>query len=148
MIEGVVTKQLTRHHDERGYFQEIIRKTDPFFDEFGQWSMSVMYTDVIKAWHCHNIQADYWFVPVGVIKAALYDDRANSSTYKEVNEFILKDDSGVLYIPPGVAHGCKVLQSPATLMYITSEVYNPDDERRIRHDALAGYNWLERTEIK
>ena len=31
MIEGVVTKDLVTHSDERGYFREIIRVTDDFF---------------------------------------------------------------------------------------------------------------------
>ena len=58
----------------------------------------------------------------------------------------LPDDPFILKIPPGVAHGCKVLQGPATLSYITSKTYNPDDEGRIPHDAL-GYNW-HKVEIK
>ena len=32
-IEGVVVKTLVTHADERGFFREVIRKTDPFFAE-------------------------------------------------------------------------------------------------------------------
>ena len=43
MISGVVSKNLTTHSDERGYFREIIRVTDDFFAEgFGQFSHSMV----------------------------------------------------------------------------------------------------------
>lgn len=165
MIKGVVTKRLTRHHDERGYFQENIRATDPFFEEgFGQWAGSKMYQDVVKAWHIHLYQSDFWYCEYGVIKAVLCDLRGFARNViskatdwqhlkhlplnNTVAEYILglPDDPYILKIPPGVAHGCKVLQGPAKLSYITSEVYNPDDEGRIPHDAL-GYDWLKEAEI-
>lgn len=150
MIEGVQLKELKTYRDERGYFREIIRVTDDFFVEgFGQWSMSLMVQDTIKAWHIHQIQTDFWVVPQGIVKAALYDNRPGSPTYEKIQEFILGDHQTpvVLKIPPGVAHGCKVLQGPAMLMYITSKVYNPDDEGRIPYNAL-GYDWLKGAEIK
>ena len=50
-IEGVEVKELLTHADERGFFREIIRETDPFFGHFGQWSHSLMYAGSAKAWH-------------------------------------------------------------------------------------------------
>lgn len=39
MIKGVELKSLTTHPDDRGFFREIIRNTDPFFASgFGQWA--------------------------------------------------------------------------------------------------------------
>jgi dTDP-4-dehydrorhamnose 3,5-epimerase len=148
MIEGVILKPLITHSDERGYFRELIRVTDEFFTEgFGQWSESLMYQDVIKAWHIHAFQVDWWRVVFGTIKVVLCDRRSDCSTYNEIAEFILDNQVGILRIPPGVAHGCKVLQGPAMLMYITSKVYNPEDEGRIAYDAL-DYDWLRGPEIK
>ena len=67
MIEGVIFKDLVTHTDERGFFREIIRVTDGFFSEgFGQWSHSLMYTGVAKAWHIHQKQVDWWYVAGGV----------------------------------------------------------------------------------
>jgi len=161
VIKGVELKQLTRHYDERGYFQEIIRSTDDFFVGFGQWSVSSMYQGVIKGFHCHSIQYDYWICSLGVIKAVLVDlrneygsitlpsSKPNSPQKRyDATEFLLGDNqpAQVLRIPPGVAHGLKVLQGPAHLMYITSHVYNPEDEGRIPYDAL-GYDW-HKVEIK
>lgn len=145
MISGVQLKRLIKHADERGYFMELIRARDPFFDGFGQWSETIAYQGVIKAWHIHQQQTDYWRVPFGVIKAVLCDRRGDSGTYNQISEYILGDcqEAVILKIPPGVAHGYKVLQGPAILIYITNQIYNPDDEGRISYDdAAIGYDWL------
>lgn len=152
MINGVIVKKLVTHTDERGYFRELIRVTDDFFTEgFGQWSISQMYPGVIKAWHIHKKQVDWWYVHNGVLKVALYDTRKDSPTYKEIIELLMGDNqpAQILRIPPGVAHGCKCISGPANLFYITSNVYNPADEGRIPHDdPEIGYDWLKGPVIK
>jgi dTDP-4-dehydrorhamnose 3,5-epimerase len=146
MIDGVEIKNLTTHSDERGFFREIVRVTDPFFAEgFGQFSHSLMYQGVTKAWHIHRKQVDWWYVASGVLKVVLCDRRPDSPTAGETMELMLGENqqSRVLRIPPGVAHGCNCRSGPAQLFYITSNVYDPDDEGRIPHDdAELGYDWL------
>jgi dTDP-4-dehydrorhamnose 3,5-epimerase len=152
MIEGVFLKDLVTYADERGFFREIIRVTDDFFSEgFGQWSHSLMYQGVIKAWHIHQVQIDWWYVGSGVLKVALHDTRADSSTFRETMEIFMGDNQTVrvLRIPPGVAHGCKCLSGPANLFYVTSAVYEPSDEGRIPYnDPVIGYDWLKGPDIK
>ena len=152
MIEGTVLEDLVTHTDERGFFREIIRVTDEFFAEgFGQWSHSLMYPGVIKAWHIHKKQIDWWYVCNGLLKVALHDTRPDSPSYRETMEFLMGDDqpARLLRIPPGVAHGCKCLSGPANLFYVTSSVYDPDDEGRIAHDdPEIGYDWLKGPAIK
>ena len=147
MINGVMIKKLTRHPDERGYFEEIIRVTDDFFKEgFGQLSHSYMVAGVVKAWHLHTTQIDWWFCVTGKIKAALYDKRDGSPTKGETNEFMLGDtpDNIVLNIPAGVAHGMKVLEGPCHFVYATSSIYNPQEEGRISYeDRGIGYDWVQ-----
>ncbi len=145
MIDGVALRNLKTHRDERGFFREIIRVTDDFFEEgFGQWSHSLMHPGVIKAWHIHNKQTDWWYVCSGVLKVVLYDKRPDSSTYRQSMEIMLGDshEASVLKIPTGVAHGCKCISGPANLLYVTSRTYNPEDEGRIPHDdSEIGYDW-------
>jgi dTDP-4-dehydrorhamnose 3,5-epimerase len=152
MINGVVFKELITHADERGFFRELIRATDDFFAAgFGQWSHSLMYTGVAKAWHIHKRQTDWWYVAGGLLKAALYDARPASPTYKVTMDFLMGDNQAavIVRIPPGVAHGCKCLQGPCNLFYITSHCYDPADEGRIRHDdPEIGYDWTRGPEIK
>lgn len=147
MIDGVQTKQLIRHPDERGFFEELIRVSDPIFAEgFGQLSRSSMITGVVKAWHLHKKQIDWWFVVKGTIKAALYDIRAESQTHKELNEFTLGEEGQdmILKIPAGVAHGLKVIKGPVELVYVTSGIYSKDEEGRIPYDdPQIGYDWVQ-----
>ncbi len=155
MIDGVELIKLTTHTDERGFFREVLRSTDEGFT-FGQWSHSSMYSGCIKAFHIHQIQTDWWYVPIGVIKAVLckveteskfgkfkdFREAVRAGYHSDCVEYLLGDNqpAQVLRIPPGVAHGLKVLQGPAHLFYVTSHVYNLDDEGRIPFDAL-GYDW-------
>ena len=152
MIHDVVIKELTTYPDERGFFREIIRVTDSFFKEgFGQFSHSMMYPGVAKAWHIHKTQVDWWYVAIGNIKVVLHDKRPHSPTYGQTQEVLMGENYGakVLKIPPGVAHGCKVLDGPAHLFYITSKTYDPDEEGRIPHDdPEIGYDWQTGPPIK
>lgn len=145
-IAGVVVKELQTFTDERGFFREVIRVTDTFFEEgFGQFSHSLMYPGVIKAWHIHQEQIDWWYVAAGVLKVVLNDRRTGSETFGETLELLMggNQPAQVVKIPPGVAHGCKCLEGPASLFYITSSVYDPKDEGRIAHDdPELGYDWL------
>lgn len=148
MIAGVMVKVLERYPDERGFFEEMIRVSDDFFSEgFGQISHSFMLAGVVKAWHVHKTQIDWWYVVRGRLKAALYDNRPTSATYKEVNEFVLGSqvpDNKIIKIPAGVAHGLKVIEGPADLVYVTSGIYSKDEEGRIPYnDPSIGYDWVQ-----
>lgn len=151
-IEGVFLKQLTSHVDERGFFMELIRHSDPFFKEgFAQLSYSKMYQGIVKAWHIHPTQVDWWFVPSGRLKVALADRRHDSPTFGRTLTLMLGEDvePAVLKIPAGVAHGCKAIGGTALLLYVTSSVYNPQEEGRLPHDDPAlGYDWVSGVEIK
>ncbi len=152
LIDGVKLKELVRNKDERGFFEELIRVTDEFFAEgFGQLSHSFMYPGVIKAWHIHKTQIDWWYVAKGDLHVALYDMRGKSPTYKILNEFLLGEhgQNVVLKIPPGVAHGCKVIGKESELFYVTSSVYNVAEEGRIPHDDKnIGYDWINISPLK
>jgi dTDP-4-dehydrorhamnose 3,5-epimerase len=141
-IEGVVLKPLVTHADERGFFREVIRETDDFFDHFGQWSHSLMFPGTAKAWHLHRRQIDWWYC-IGTLKVGLHDLRSNSRTRGVTQTFLMGDDHGpvCLKIPPGVAHGCRALEK-THLLYVTSNVYDPSDEGRIPHDdPEIGFDW-------
>lgn len=152
MIEGVAIKSLETHADDRGFFREIIRASDDFFREgFGQWSHSLMFDGIIKAWHLHRIQTDWWYVAGGVLRVGLCDMRPDSSTFRRTMDFLMGDfqPARCVRIPPGVAHGCKTVQGPVNLLYVTSHVYNPEDELRIPHDdPRISFDWLKNPEIR
>jgi dTDP-4-dehydrorhamnose 3,5-epimerase len=149
VLSGVEIKQLTTYPDERGFFREIIRETDGFFGHFGQLSHSLMYPGTAKAWHLHQKQIDWWYC-IGALKVALHDLREGSESRGQTVTFFMGDRFGAscVKIPPGVAHGCRALEL-THLLYVTSNVYDPDDEGRIPHDDPGiGYDWTAFPEIK
>ena len=150
-IVGVIFKQLRTHPDPRGFFREVVRVTDPFFgpQEFGQWSHSKMQRNVVKAWHYHHVQTDWWYTPIGYMQTVLFDNRPESPTYQKKLVFEMGDSTEhptahevCVKIPPGVLHGCKVLSPIAHLFYITSVTYNPQEEGRFPFNSpLVGHDW-------
>ena len=149
MINNVEIKKIVSHRDHRGLFREIFRDNEDIFthynDKFGQFSHSFSHTDVIKGWHGHKVQVQWNYIPIGAAKVVLYDDRNDSSTYKNFMEFICGEIySPLAYsFPPGVLHGIHVLQGPMHIFYITSGCYDlENDEVRIAYDDPdIGYNW-------
>ena len=149
MLSGVEIKRLTTYPDERGFFREIIRETDSFFGHFGQLSHSLMYPGTAKAWHLHQKQIDWWYC-IGALKVALHDLREGSESKGQTVTFFMGDRFGAtcVKIPPGVAHGCRALEL-THLLYVTSNVYDPEDEGRLQHDDPGiGYDWTAFPEIK
>ena len=134
--------------DDRGYFLEVARLghglPSAFPTESTQVSAALSYPGTIKAFHYHRRQTDFWAPAMGMFQVVLVDLRADSPTFGRRNTLF----SGALrpwqiLIPPGVAHGYKVIgESPAMLVYITDRFYNPADEGRIPYnDASIRYDW-------
>ncbi len=146
MIQGVEVKQLARHADERGFLMEILRRDDPIFTKFGQCYVSMNYPGVVRAWHYHQKQDDFFVVVKGMIKVGLYDMREGSPTRGEVDEFYLGDNNNiVLKIPVGVAHGYKTIGGEASLLVnFPSEVYDreePDEHRLPWNTDQIPFDW-------
>ena len=152
MIDGVELKPLLTHPDERGFVREIARNNEEIMrGGWAQISHSLMHAGVAKAWHVHPTQIDWWYVPVGDLKVGLYDTRDGSPTRGQLDELFLGEhyEAQLLKIPPGVAHGCRVLGGTTHLIYITSRTYDVNEEARISHDdASIGYDWTALPEIK
>lgn len=149
VIDGVKVKQLVRHCDDRGFFQEILRDDDGLLERFGQVSMAVTHPGVIKAFHWHEHQDDLWFFPTGSAQAVLHDLRPASPTRGRTDVFYPGEDNPLLIlIPRGVAHGYRTLgHKPAVIIYLTTRSYDPTapDEKRLPYDDPAiGFDWTTR----
>src|SRR5262245_29323911 len=138
MIQGVQLKPLRRFADDRGYLMELVRADDPFFTEFGQTVATLSYPGVIKAFHWHERQDDYWAVLQGMAQVVLHDLRQGSPSQGTTDVHYLGEfNPQVLAIPRGVAHGYRVLGAePALLLYTVTRTYDPanPDEHRIPYD--------------
>ena len=146
MINGVKVKKLKVIPDDRGRLMEILRKDDDIFEKFGQVYMTTAKPGVVKAWHYHRLQNDNFACVYGKIKLALYDARKDSSTYKEINEFILSLDEPILvHIPKLVYHGFKGMAEEESIVINTpTELYNhakPDEYRVDAYKNDIPYDW-------
>lgn len=146
MIDGVKIKQLKKYCDDRGFFAEIIKEGEDTFHEVKQTSYTETQPGVIKAFHWHKKQWDVWFMVRGMAQVVLHDIRWGSPTKGETQVVYAGEDNPVLIsIPPGVAHGYRVLgNEKACLLYHTSEAYNPaepDEERIPFDDPQIAFDW-------
>jgi dTDP-4-dehydrorhamnose 3,5-epimerase len=146
LIDGVKIKAAKVLSDERGRLGEILRTDDEMFEKFGQVYFTTTYPGVVKAWHWHKKQTDYFYVAKGMVKVALYDNRDGSKTKGCVNQVYLGEHCpAVLRIPPGVCHGWMcVSEDEAYIINTPTEVYNysqPDEFRIPPHDNDIPYDW-------
>ncbi|MBI2863684.1 MAG: dTDP-4-dehydrorhamnose 3,5-epimerase family protein [Chloroflexi bacterium] len=146
MIHGVELKQLKANADERGYLMEILREDDDIFERFGQVYVSLNYPGVVRAWHYHKLQNDFFAVVKGMVKVALYDARDDSPTRGVVQEVFLGErNSQLLRIPVGVLHGYKTVGcEPSLLLNFPTKTYNrnqPDEYRLPWNTAEIPYDW-------
>ncbi|MGC1908529.1 MAG: dTDP-4-dehydrorhamnose 3,5-epimerase family protein, partial [Candidatus Dormiibacterota bacterium] len=119
-----MVKSFQLHTDSRGFFLEQLKRGDrddqgrPFLPEqnFAQMSRSVAYArggnppELIKAFHWHKRQWDYWDIVQGNARVVLVDLRSESPT-KGMTQVIIAGENSpkMIAIPPLVAHGYQVL---------------------------------------
>jgi dTDP-4-dehydrorhamnose 3,5-epimerase len=137
MIDGIKRINVTKRVDERGFFGELFRADNSEISEtLVQFNMSYSYPSTIRAWHRHmRGQVDYFLCIHGCLKICAYDDREDSISNGELDEFIVRGDSLQIIRIPGILwHGFKVIgHEPAQLIYGVNNLYeylNPDEERR------------------
>lgn len=148
LIEGVRVAPLTLYPDDRGYFLELQRFGQGLAADFPatqtQVSAALNYPGAIKAFHYHLHQTDCWNPVKGLFQVALCDLRPDSPTFGLRNTMYVGSlRPWQILIPPGVAHGYKVIGAEETLLvYMTDRFYNPQDEGRIPYnDESINYDW-------
>lgn len=146
MIEGVATKKLAVIPDERGRLMECLRSDDDLFLKFGQLYMTTTLPGVVKGWHLHHVQWDNIVCVKGMLKLVLCDDRDDSPTKGEIDEFFIGEHAPLLVrVPPGVWHGWKCVSvDEAYVINAPTEVYVYDapDQEELPHDtARIAYDW-------
>jgi dTDP-4-dehydrorhamnose 3,5-epimerase len=148
LLDGVSIQPVPLWPDDRGHFLEIQRighgLAAGFPPETTQVSATMTYPGVVKAFHYHCYQYDCWTPVKGMLQVALADLRLESPTFGQRNTlYIGEKRAWQVLIPPGVAHGYKVIgPDAAVLVYVTSRFYDPTDERRSGFDdAGINYDW-------
>ena len=148
LIGEVEIKPFAVWPDDRGYFMEVARTGQGLVAGFSpastQISAALNYPGIIKAFHYHKLQTDFWVPAAGLLQVTLVDLRVGSRTYGVKNTLYVGNlRPWQILIPPGVAHGYKVIgEQPSMLVYVTNRTYDPSDEGRIPYnDTAIAYDW-------
>jgi|TARA_B110000263_G_C15195000_1_gene457877 dTDP-4-dehydrorhamnose 3,5-epimerase len=144
MIDGVIINSLKQIPDERGKVMHMLRDDSEGFVGFGEIYFSCVYPEAIKGWHIHKKMTLNYAVPQGAIKFVLYDDRSESPTKGEVQEFFLGPENYYLVtVPPMIWNGFKGIgTATAIVANCASIAHDPDEiDRRDPFDPYIPYDW-------
>lgn len=129
------------HVDDRGW--SLMNMLRGAMSERGQLNFSMQFPGVVKAWHRHERQSDFWCCVTGHLKAGVYREE-DGVTWLSV---IGAQRPGVLVVPPGLWHGASAIgPDPAGLLYYVTRSYDPQrpDEQRRPYDSVPDFPWWTR----
>lgn len=124
--------------DDRGW--SLMNQLQGVMSAQGQVNFSVQYPGVVKAWHRHAKQTDFWICLTGHIKVGVYDQDTKDAWSIVIGE----KRPGVVVIPPPLWHGAATVgPTQAGLLYYVTHSYDPaaPDEERAAPDAFPGFPW-------
>jgi len=137
------------YEDSRGFFMETYQK-ETFAKicnalEFIQDNHSRSIQGTLRGMHYQidHAQGKLVRAVVGEIFDVAVDLRRSSSTFgKWVGGYLSADNKHQLWIPPGFGHGFYVLSEWAEIIYKTTDIYSPENERIILwDDPTIGIEW-------
>lgn len=124
--------------DDRGW--SLMNQFKDVLAPSGQINYSVTYPNVIKAWHRHARQTDFWLCLHGNLKVGVYDEQTDRAWVSVIGE----KRPGIMIIPPPLWHGAATVGvQPAGLLYYVTHQYDPaaPDEDRRDYDSVPGFPW-------
>ncbi len=124
--------------DDRGW--SLMNLLQGVMGPEGQVNFSVQYPGVIKAWHRHKLQTDFWLCLQGHLRIGVAcRDRGVSWTVVSGEK-----NPGIAIIPPTLWHGASTVgHVPAGLLYYVTKAFDPKnpDEERLAFDAIERFPW-------
>lgn len=132
---------VTPYADDRGW--SLMNMLSGVLGPQGQVNFSMQHPGIVKAWHRHDKQTDFWICLKGHIKAGVYRETDHAAWMLVIGE----QRPGVLVIPPPLWHGAACVGSePAGLLYYVTHSYDaakPDEHRR-PWDSVESFPWAPR----
>jgi dTDP-4-dehydrorhamnose 3,5-epimerase len=127
--------------DDRGYFLESYNEREMaeagITERFVQDNHSYSLHNVVRGLHyqVRHPQGKLVRVIQGEILDVAVDLRNGSPTFGKWHAVTLSDQNKrILWVPPGFAHGFRVLSAGAHVFYKATDFYSPEYERTIRWD--------------
>ena len=141
-INDVVVRELRRFNDRRGWLSEIFRH-DELDAEFLPAMAYISSTNagVVRGPHEHVDQADlFCFIGPSNFKLRMWDNRSESSTYKNVMTLVVGiDNPASVIVPKGVVHAYQnVGETDGIVINCPNRLYMGEGRRdqidEIRHE--------------
>jgi len=138
-IDGVIVIEPKVFKDTRGFFYESYHKklfaANGIKDSFVQDNLSSSARGVLRGLHYQTApraQAKLVRVLQGAVYDVAVDIRPRSDTFGKFFAITLSaENSKMLYIPEGFAHGFCALEEGTEFLYKVSDYYSPEHERGI-----------------
>lgn len=133
LINGVSITKLKQIKNPLGDIFHVLKKNELIEFNFGEAYFSFIEYNAIKPWKKHSKMTLNLVVPIGKIKFVCFDDRKESRTYLEYNEYIIGPDVNYsrLTIEPGIWMAFQgVGQSTNMLLNIADIEHDPEESIR------------------
>lgn len=134
--------------DKRGIFMKPFQKSSyknlMKGKEFVESYFSLSKKNVIRGMHFQKPPEDHIkivYISKGEIVDVVLDIRDGSPTYGKVFSTMLSADKGIgIFIPPGFAHGFKVISDIVIVNYLQTTEYSHELDSGILWNSIS-YNW-------
>ncbi len=149
-LEDVLVIKTDKFYDDRGCFMELFKSSEfqklGIPNNFPQINLSYSKKNVIRGLHYQigdNAQGKLVRLIKGRVRDVFVDARVDSPNYGKVSYVDLsEEDSIILYIPTGFAHGFSVQSEEAVFLYFCTNEYNKATEGGINYkDPSLNIDW-------
>ncbi len=141
LIKGLHINKLKIISGEKGNIMHALKKSDSFFQEFGEAYFTFVNKFSIKGWKKHKKMILNLIVPVGEVKFVFYDDRKGSSTYKQFYTITMSPQNYQrLMVEPGIWMSFKGLGENNLVLNIASIEHDPTDTDDLEIEKIQ-YEW-------
>jgi dTDP-4-dehydrorhamnose 3,5-epimerase len=148
-LSGILLLEPRVFGDDRGFFLESYNQRTfaglGITGAFVQDNHSYSQKNVLRGLHyqVHQPQGKLVRVIAGEILDLALDLRRSSATFGKWETYPLSGENKLmLWIPPGFAHGFRVVSSTAHVMYKTTDFYAPEHERTVAwNDPALAIDW-------
>ena len=142
MIEGIQITPLKILKNPSGDVMRGLRSDENQFEGFGEVYFSKILSDKIKGWKYHKEMTMNLIVISGEVKFVVFDDRKNSNTKSQFDEYTLSCNKySRLTIPPKVWIAFKGLSLGESIIMNFSNILHDDQEVVTKEINELSYNW-------
>jgi dTDP-4-dehydrorhamnose 3,5-epimerase len=136
-IEQCTIAIMDRHHDDRGFFQELYEQEkykDQIKDNWQQTNWSFSNKNVLRGIHVANYAKLVTCIS-GKIWDLVVDLRPKSPTFmNHIGVELNPDEPKQVYVPPGCGHGFVALENNSSVVYMQTGRFAKEGESTIMYN--------------